>query len=54
MFMIYLHLFEYIIMKCDYIMLYLDGFLMFVEDDLFLLTLGGDRDMNCAMLIILN
>ena len=35
-------------------MLYLDGLVYFVEDDLFHLTLGYDLDMNCVMLVQLN
>ena len=41
-------------MYSNLIMIYLDGLVYFVEDDLYLLTIGCDLDMNCIVLVQLN
>ena len=50
-FIIYFVCYEYINMYYNLIMLFSDGFLYYVEDDLFPLTLGCDLELNCIVLI---
>ena len=52
--MIYFQHYGYINMYYISIMLYFDGFVQFVEDDLFPINLGYDLDLNYVMLVKLN